>query len=205
MQSPAEAAPTGEMPQPEGPDAQPPQPMAGTSNDQMPGEEIPLVPDQKKPKGARAEIEKVAKDYVIPMSESGLDQWAKASKGEGIKAFTDYATQVACGLYPTFAPQIQAGVPTNVLLDPYIQIAMQVLGPMMSEPDWTSEKWNKALQGGTDPKTGRSVPMTLDQWKKYLMTEPSHGWDQTPQAIDKAGKFIDALHTSFGHPAYGGE
>ena len=57
----------------------------------------------------------------------------------------------------------------------------------------------------TIAKTGRSVPMTLDQWKKYLMTDPSHGWDQTPQAVDKAGKFIDALHTSFGHPAYGGE
>jgi hypothetical protein len=157
---------------------------------------IPVAPDLH-PKGIKGEIKQIANDYVIPMSDSAIDQWAKAIKGKDTKPFKDYAMQIAIGMYPTFAPQIQSGIPTRVLLDPYIRIAEQVLGPITEEPNWTDPKWSAALQGGTDAKTGRPIPMTLDQWSQYIRQEPGHGWEYSPEAQHRARTFSDALHSSF--------
>lgn len=156
---------------------------------------LPTFPGQKlKHKGEEAKFEKLADDYVVPISDQALKEWAKTKDLEGFK---QYVIQVACGMYPTFAPQIQSGLPTRVLLDPYIQVAQQVLGPVMSEPNWSDPKWGQALQGGMDPKTGRPVPMTLDEWRKFLMQHPGHGWEYTSQAHDRAQQFVKALHDGF--------
>ena len=159
------------------------------------GVDIPINPDQKKANTPEEKIRQIADSYVIPISDSSIAFWAKADKA-GDK-FKDYAIQIASGLYPTFAAQIQMGLPTNVLLDPYIQVAQQVLGTMMSEPNWSDPKWGMALQGGLDPKTGRPVPMQLDQWRKALMSHPDHGWDKTPQAQERANQFVQALNQGF--------
>ena len=159
--------------------------------------EIPSAPGQPtKHTGKEGEIEKVANDYVIPISEASVAEWSKA----GPEEFKKYAEQVAIGMYPTFAPQIQAGLPVRVLLDPYVQVAQQILGSIMSQPNWTDPKWSAALQGGTDSKTGRPIPMTLDQWRQYLMQHPSHGWDKSPQAMDRAGQFSQILNQAFTTP-----
>ena len=160
--------------------------------------DIPTVPDENKPTGTEAEIRKIADDYVIPFSDEGISEWVKALKGKDVSAFRDYAEQVATGLYPTFAPQILMGIPTRILLDPYIQVAQQVLGPIMSEPNWSDPKWSKALQGGIDPKTNRPIPMQLDEWRKFLMTEPGHGWSTTPMAHERVNAFAQELNKQFG-------
>jgi len=167
-----------------------------------PEDGTPTFPGQKlKHSGEQGKIEKIADDYVIPLSEDALKEWAKTKNEKGFKA---YAEQVACGLYPTFAPQIQMGLPTRVLLDPYVQVAQQVLGEMMDEPNWSDPKWNAALQGGTDPKTGRPVPMTLDQWKKFLMSHLGHGFHKTKAANDHMNNFVKDLNQAFGSTQQGG-
>lgn len=160
---------------------------------------IPVVPDEKG--GKAGEVKKIADDYVIPISDGAISEW---DKNGGAEAFKKYAEQIAIGMYPTFAPQIQAGIPTRILLDPYVQIAAQTLGPMMTEPNWADPKWSAALQGGVDPKTGRPVPMNLDEWRKYLMNDPSHGWDKSPQAQQHATNLTDAIHAAFGGGQSGG-
>jgi len=59
-----------------------------------------------------------------------------------------------------------------------------------------------ALEGGLDPKTGRASPMPLTAWRTYLMTNPTFGYDRSPEALQRADEFIQALHASFGlyHP-----
>ena len=162
-----------------------------------PKDGTPTFPGQKlKHKGKEGEIEKLADDYLIPLSDDAIKQWAKTGDTE---AFKQYVVQVACGMYPTFAPQIQMGLPTRVLLDPYVQVADQVLGELKTEPNWSDPKWGQALQGGTDPKTGRPVPMTLDEWTKFLMQHPGHNWEFTEQAHDRADQFVQALHHGFNH------
>ena len=157
---------------------------------------IPTVPTEKpKHSGMAGKIESIADDYVIPISDEAIKTWAK--QGDE-KSFKTYAQQVAIGLYPTFAAQIQMGMPTRILLDPYIQVAEQVLGEQKDEPNWSDPKWNAALQGSKDPKTGRPVPMTLDEWRKFLRQHPGHKFVETPQAMEMAHKFGADLNKAFG-------
>jgi len=194
------SAPNDETTEPT-PDAEAPEETASETPSEpgvKGGVEIPTFPGQPlKHSGKEAEIEKIANDYVIPMSENAIAEWAKGSNPEAFKA---YAEQVAIGMYPTFAPQIQAGIPVRILLDPYIQVAQQVLGSVPEEPNWTDPKWSAALQGGVDPKTNRPIPMPLDQWRAFLMQHPAHGWQNSPQAHNRAGQFSDMLNRAFTSP-----
>jgi hypothetical protein len=154
------------------------------------------VPSSAEPMhtGKAGEIEKIANDFVVPISDEALEEWTKA----GPEEFKKYAEQVAQGMYPTFAAQIAAGIPVRILLDPYIEVAKQTLGPKMGEPNWSDPKWSAALQGGIDPKTGRRIPMSLDEWRQHLMTHPGHGWEFTSQAHEKAQQFAQILQQGFG-------
>ena len=157
--------------------------------------DVPTFPGQKLQfKGKKGVLEKIADDYVVPISETALDEWVKLNKPE---EFKNYIVQVACGMYPTFVVQIKSGLPTRVLLDPYVQVADQVLGEVKTEPNWSDPKWAAALQGAIDPATNRPVPMSLDEWRKHLMMHPGHNWEFTQQAHDKAREFTKALHSSF--------
>jgi hypothetical protein len=178
-----------------------------TAPDQAPPEMQTLPPEgmperpAASPEGKKPdEIRKIAEDYVIPISDEAIATWAKSTSED----FKKYAEQVSSGLFPTFAPQIQQGIPTKILLDPYVQVAQQALGAAMEEPNWTDPKWNAALQGSLDPKTGRPVPMTLDEWRKFLVQSPDHGWDKTDQAHNLANDFADKLHQQFGGDQTGG-
>lgn len=152
----------------------------------------PAPAEEEKVGGAEGKIQKIADDFVIPISDEARAAWAKDPEG-----YAEYAKQVATGLYPTFAPQINMGMTVKVLLDPYVEIAQQVLGEQMGEPNWSDPKWAKALDGGIDPKMGRPIPMPLADWKAYLMSEPSHGWDKTPQANALVHSFGQQMNAAF--------
>lgn len=143
----------------------------------------------------------MAEMYHVPMSEGTVKEIAGESvTPEKAKAFEEYVKTTAQGLYPTLAPQIKAGIPTSYLLDPYRQIAKQKLGDGF-EPNFQSDpKATAALTGGTDPQTGRPVPMSLDQWKQHIMTEPGFGYDKTPEAINKARQTMQAIEAGFARP-----
>ena len=186
--------PEGEMPPEAGmaPETPSEPPAEGEGG---PDTELPAGPEATigEPKTG-GEIEKIAEEYVIPISDEAIKKWKKA----GPEEFKKYAEQVAIGMYPTFAPQIQAGMTTDVLLDPYVEVAKQTLGPVMGDPNWSDPKWSAALQGSIDPKTGRRIPMSLDEWRQHLMTHPGHNWEFTPQAHEKAQQFSDIINNAFG-------
>ena len=143
----------------------------------------------------------LAHDYHVPISKGTINQMTDetgAVSPEKHKAFEEYIKTTAQGLFPTFAPQIKAGIPTAYLLDPYRQIAKQTLGDHV-EPDFhTESKWSAALHGGTNPETGRPAPLSLDQWKQHLMDEPSFGWGQTPQAHERVNMIMDTMAKGLG-------
>ncbi len=140
-------------------------------------------------------------------------------------AFTQYAQKTAMGLYPQFASEIAQGVSTQSLLDPYEQVAASVLGfgstsgagNSVSMVDanagkaglginWQDPKWRAVLQGGTpDPTTGKPTGMTLDQARKYFITNPAFGWDKTDDAKNAGFAVADHLLSVFGQPAGQGQ
>ena len=143
------------------------------------------------------DLQQVADSYHVPMSEATIKKIADESGGitpEKARAFVQYIQTAAEGLYPTLAPQIKAGIPTAYLLDPYRQIAKQKLGDQY-EPNFQSNPADTAaLTGGFDPQTGRPAPMTLTQWKQHIMSEPSFGWDKTPEAHQMMARVADQLN-----------
>jgi hypothetical protein len=157
------------------------------------------APEAEAPQMGLPEMKQMLHDYQVPMSEGtlssivgegGVDQ-AKAN------AFQEYVKTAAQGLYPTFAPQIKAGIPTAFLLDPYRQVGKQILGEGF-EPDFVGNTLHaKAHNGGVDPATGRPAPMSLDAWAKYLKTESSFGWQNTPDGINARRAVLKAIKNEF--------
>lgn len=98
----------------------------------------------------------------------------------GMSALENYLKQVSSGLYPGLASSIQAGMKPAYLLEPYRQIAKQVLGPDF-EPNFQSDpKMRAALQGGRDAQ-GRPTPMSLDEWMTHLKSDPGINYHASPQ------------------------
>jgi len=144
----------------------------------------------------------MAHDYMVPMSDQSKVEWvhhlaeSKATPEEAKAAFQPFAEQIAMGLYPTFVPQIQAGIPVKLLLDPYVEVAKQMLGSEQ-QPDFTDPKWSAALDGGRDPKTGRPVPMSLSEWRQNIMSNPVFDWKHTKQGQETMANMAESLHQSF--------
>lgn len=139
------------------------------------------------------DLKRMAHDYAVPMSEGTMAEIAKDLTPEKAKAFEEYIKTAAQGLYPTLAPQIKAGIPTAYLLDPYRQVAKQVLGDD-HEPNFQSDPASMAaLSGNVDPATGRPAPMSLDQWRGHLQSHPSFNYGATPQAQQTAQNALSGL------------
>jgi len=165
-----------------------------------PTPEQPSVPVT--PTGDQMEqMKALAHNYQVPMSEESIKGIVDASIGEPeakAKAFEGYLSTMAQGLYPTLAPQIKAGIPTAYLLEPYRQVAKQVLGQQF-EPDFIGNtRHSAALSGQIDQATGRPAPMSLDQWTKYLKTEPSFDWRSTEDGDREYQRVHQQLKQIFG-------
>src|ERR1700691_3431469 len=101
------------------------------------------------PMGAK-DLQQMANDYHVPMTTATIDSIVgdkKEISPEKAQAFEEYVKRQAQGLYPTLAPQIAAGLKTSDLLEPYRQVAKQVMGEDF-EPNFQSDpRMQAALQG----------------------------------------------------------
>lgn len=153
----------------------------------------------QKPQMTVNDLRQMAELYHVPITDETLKGIAGDNlTPEKATAFENYVKTTAEGLYPTLAPQIKAGIPTAYLLDPYRQVAKQMLGDDHEPNFQTDPAAGMALTGGTDVTTGRPAPMSLDQWKQHIMATPSFGYDKTPQAIANAHQVVSALSTALG-------
>jgi len=163
--------------------------------------EQPLAEETAKPEAkpmALADMKQLAHDYAVPMSEGTLKSIAEDMTPAKGKAFEEYLKTTASGLYPTLAPQIQAGIKTAYLLDPYRQVGKQMLGEDFEPNFMTDPKSSAALTGGADPKTGRPVPMSLDQWKGHIQSHPGFDWKSTPAAHEQVANVLQGLAQEMG-------
>ena len=157
--------------------------------------------DKPAPQAEPVDFKQMADLYHVPVSDGTIaDITGTNPTPEKTKAFEEYLKTSAQGLYPTLAPQIAAGIPTAHLLDPYRQVGKQMLGENFA-PDFIADpKASVALTGGMHPETGRPAPMSLDQWKQHLMTEPGFGWGYTQQAHDRVNMLLSNLEQGLKAP-----
>jgi len=144
-----------------------------------------------------ADMKKMVEDHQIPMSESSLAEMSKDMTPEKGKAFEEYVRNTAMGLYPTMATQIKAGIPVKHLIEPYRQVAKQMLGDQ-AELDFAGDpKASAALTGGFDPATQRPAPMSLNQWKAHIQSHPGFNWEQTPNGRDWSAGVAQSIRQMF--------
>lgn len=152
------------------------------------------------------DVAKLAAEYMVPFSAQAIRHLLDGQKEvppEKVAALEMYLKQVAGGLYPQLAPQINAGAKTAYLLDPYRQAGKQVLG-IQFEPNFMTDSNCRALfTGQTDPVTQRPRMMTIPEWVIYLKTNPSFGWAQTPQGQSATQQVLQGMAQGFNQPQQG--
>lgn len=143
------------------------------------------------------QLRAIAGAYMVPVSEQALIDWVNVI-GQGkdtIATFENWVKNTAKGMFPVFAGQIDAGMDVRTLLSPYQQIAQRELG--VFSIDMADPKYLSGLMLNDD-KTGVRSLATMDQWLKYLRTNPSLGWDKTVGSHDMVAGLGVALAEEMG-------
>lgn len=163
----------------------------------------------------------LAHHYLVPMSTGAINQQAAVAaattgttseyeqKANVLSAFKESMQKQAASLYSTFATQINKGVTTQTLLDPYAEVAAKTLGFGTTATGsktamdalgitWLQPKWNPAVSGGKAATGKLSAPMSLTQWRQHLITTPQYGWDKTATAQQMKLNVGQQLAQTFG-------
>ena len=144
-------------------------------------------------------LRKIAAGYAQKPSEATFDQFVieimNGTKTE--TQFTDAMRESAKSQFRSLQPGLDKGSDVDTLLAGYKQQAAQVLGTSVdtSQIDWTSDKWNKALNY-RDEKTNEYRQMDLWEWNKYLRTLPE--WQNTEDAKQTYQNVAYSLAKGFG-------
>lgn len=185
--------------------------------------------DPRNPPGAASDmyqqVLQAAQNYGVPVASADIMKWVTDgitnSAGDSYSiaqaatdtaaAATSHYQQLAAGLYPSLSPQINAGQSVTTLVAPYNSITAQYTGvdpASLTDPGSATGgptgKYFAFLQGGKDPKTGQPTMMTMDQWKKQLMSDPQYGFQNTTAGKNMASQFTSALLNEFGRVNTGG-
>ena len=150
---------------------------------------------------ARGLREKAAA-YAQKPSEALIDTWTKEIM-TGKKSATnweDLMRDSARTQFRSLQPALDKGQDVETAMYAYKQQATATLGSSVdtSNIDWTSDKWNKALNF-RDEKTNEFRQMDLWEWNKYLRTLPE--WQNTNEAKDAYRNVAFSLAQGFGKMA----
>jgi hypothetical protein len=150
---------------------------------------------------ARGLREKAAA-YAQKPSEALIDSWTQEIM-TGKKTATnweDLMRDSARTQFRSLQPALDKGQDVETALYAYKQQAVATLGSSVDATniDWTSDKWNKALNY-RDEKSGEYRQMDLWEWNKYLRTLPE--WQNTDEAKDVYRNVAFSLAQGFGRMA----
>ena len=123
----------------------------------------------------------VADNFAQKPTDSMLDMYiAEIMKGTKTEqGFNDLMKQQASTQFRSLAPQIDKGLDVKTAVSMYSNSAQSVLGVDSATIDWSTDKWNKALNY-QDPKTNEYRQMDSWEWNRYLRGLPE--WQETDDA-----------------------
>lgn len=147
---------------------------------------------------AEQQVRKMAKDYLVPLSDATLADWDRqvAMGTASPDTLKQYIITQAKGLFPTLAQQIDGGLTVQQLAEPYRQTAAQELDISPDSIDFTDQKWMRALS--TTGPDGKPTMMGLSDWQKTLRTDQQYGWDRTKNGIAAGYRVGNALSQALG-------
>lgn len=145
-------------------------------------------------------VRQLASDFAVPLSDFAADEWStKIATGQMNQAdYENWLRSQSKSLYPTLSADIDRGVSVKALTDPYRQVAARTLGIAPESVDFSSDRWNAALN--FDDGKGRRM-MTLTEWGDMLRTDSRYGYEYTEEAQNKAYTIVEAIGQMFGRVA----
>ena len=154
------------------------------------------------------QLRTVAHNYGIPVpaDPNQFTNFVKDAVGNGgdISKFTEYAKAQAVHLYPWMAGFLTGGDGSTGTggtvagyLQPYTTNIASTLGIPSTSINWTDPKWQSVV-AAKDPKTGVSVPQTLDQALQTVKTDPRFGYDKSVNGINDASNLVLGLKSAMG-------
>lgn len=146
--------------------------------------------------GQVANLKALADEYLVPLSDVTLSQWAqKMLTGQASEqTFTAYLTEQAKSLFPAITAALDSGISVRQYFEPYAQLAARTLEVAPESIDLNDPKWFKAL-GQVDDKGNRSV-MSLTEWSDYVRRDPQYR--KTKQATATAAETAELIGREMG-------
>ena len=140
----------------------------------------------------------IAAAYGVPVTATKLDAQIESIVAGNASAedFTDHYRELAKAQYKSIAPMLDQGMTVMDVLDPYLQRAASDLGVSAAQimkpgaDGYMDPKWTKAIQG--------DAAMTLDEWQKYMRSDPTYGYSKTTKAKVAAASAGQRIAQLFG-------
>lgn len=147
---------------------------------------------------SRTEIRNLANQYLMPLSNEGLDQWTRQVVTGDITPddFRSYLVDQAKGKWGAIAGALDRGTTVVQFMEQYRQTAAQELGVPLEAVDLNDPKWRRPIEM-SDGK-GNQVPMTLYDWQSEIRKNPVYGWDRSINGRTMAAEFRTRLEETFG-------
>lgn len=153
------------------------------------------------------QIGQMAASYGVPVTQSWIDGEVRGalSTGNGIEGAQKQIMQMAKSTYPGLAQQIDAGMTTAQVAQPYIAQMAQTLEIPDTQIQLTDRTIQQALQGTQLPPAGGAggagggaapQPVLLSDFQKQLKNDPR--WGKTDNARDTAYGLLHSLGQSWG-------
>lgn len=134
---------------------------------------------------AFSQVKQIYQDYGIPASDASLRAGA-LQVAEGAQSLDAYKQQViasAKSLYPSIGTQLDAGMTTRQIADPYIQTMSNLLEIDPNNLGLTDPTIKKALQGTTTVgANGQSSSTTVPLWQFEQQVRSDPRWAMTNNA-----------------------
>lgn len=142
-------------------------------------------------------IRATANEYGVVLSDDAFNKWVSdiATGKESKETFQQYAVTTAKTLFPAIAQQLDAGMTFQQVIDPYKNVASQILELNPNQINFLDPKWAKAvsLVDGNQQRM-----MNFNEWGDYLRQERSFGYEYTSEAQSRAYEVANNLANMFG-------
>jgi len=136
--------------------------------------------------------------YALPASDQTLNSQLQLLLGgtQTLDEFKQGVAQKAKSLYgsnPDLGAALDRGETVDQAMSSYADLAATLTGTDPGQINWLDPKWNVALTGTTDPKTGQTTGMSMAQWGRTLRSDPIYGYDGSENAVSTASQFATQL------------
>lgn len=143
-------------------------------------------------------LKATANAYGLKLSDEMLNRWtsAIATGRETKERFQQYAVNTAKNLFPAISAQLDTGLTFQDIVDPFRNVAAQILEINPDSIDFIDPKFARAISNVD--QSGQQRMMSFSEWGDYLRTERSFGYEYTSDAQQRAFKVGNDLANLFG-------